>query len=123
MNAAPLRAAFRLLFWAAAIFAYVCAIAPRHVGVVAYDKGNHVLAFFALGCLAKLGWPRRQALWIALALAGFGGFIEISQSMPIFHRDPEWDDLFADCVGIAGGMALGSLLLMAYHRVVPRQAD
>lgn len=116
MSIAPIRFACRTLFWAAAIFAYFCAIWPHAVSLVRYDKGNHIIAFFVLGGLARLGYPRRQAIWIGMALAGFGGFIELSQALPFIHRDAEWNDLFADCVGIAGGMALGQLTLGFYRR-------
>ncbi|NIJ06974.1 VanZ family protein [Sphingomonas vulcanisoli] len=120
MNIAPIRTACRILFVIAALFAYVCAIIPQRPEIFGSDKDNHILAFFTLAFLARLGWPRRQALWVAFALVGFGGFIEISQATPIIHRDPEWNDVFADCIGIAGGMALGQLVLGFYRRFLAR---
>lgn len=118
MTIATIRTACRILFWLAALFAYVCAVIPERPEIVGYDKGNHILAFFTLGCLARLGWSRRNAFWIALALLGFGGFIEVSQSLPMIGRDPEWGDVLADGIGIAGGMALGQLALGFYRRFV-----
>ena len=121
MNIAPIRTASRLLFWAAALFAYVCAIWPHSVNIISYDKGNHIIAFFTLGLLARLGYPRRRALLIALGLVCFGGFIEISQAVPFIHRDADLNDVFADGIGIAGGMALGQLILGFYRRFLVRE--
>ena len=31
-------------------------------------------------------------------MAAFGAFIELSQAIPMIHRDAEWDDWFADLI-------------------------
>ena len=79
---------------------------PPQSGTLGWDKLNHVLAFVALGSVARLGvvrpWP-----WIATALLGFGGLIELLQMLTP-TRSAEWADLLADALGIAIGLMLAT---------------
>lgn len=79
---------------------------PPQSGTLGWDKLNHVLAFVALGSVARLGvvrpWP-----WIATALLGFGGLIELLQILTP-TRSAEWADLLADALGIAIGLMLAT---------------
>ncbi|WP_353032927.1 hypothetical protein [Mesorhizobium sp. M0968] len=71
------------------------------------DKLNHAAAFVVLTAIGSLGWPERRArLIIFLALTGAG--IEILQGTQIISRDMDIFDWFADCVGIACGLAIAS---------------
>jgi len=97
----------RTLFWLAMLLAYTLAIVPGNPGIVSNDKGNHALAFSALGLLARIGWPGTAGWKQAVALTAFGGFIELSQAMPFIGRDASWADLAADAIFTVAGIALG----------------
>ena len=119
MTRETIRLFARLAFCAAAGFAYFCAIAPSDPGIVAYDKGNHLIAFATLAVLARLGWSRSRAGMIAVLLIAFGGLIEISQAMPIVHRDASWGDFWADVLAVALGLTMGAGLLHATRTWLP----
>ncbi|MDX3883248.1 MAG: teicoplanin resistance protein VanZ [Sphingomonas sp.] len=109
----------RPLFWAALIFAYGAAIMPQAEAphIAASDKIEHMIAFFTLALLAGLGWPRR-ALWrTGLGLAGVGAAIEITQAIPMLHRDANAMDFLADCAAILFGLGIIAAirLLPAYR--------
>ncbi|WP_352771960.1 hypothetical protein [Mesorhizobium sp. M0684] len=71
------------------------------------DKLNHAAAFVVLAAIGSLGWPEHRArLTIFLALTGAA--IEILQGMQMIGRDMDMFDWFADCVGIACGLAIAS---------------
>lgn len=63
-----------------------------------WDKANHALAFFSLAFLADYAWPRQDRLRLALALVGYGIFIEIVQYF--VGRDAAALDVVGDSVGI-----------------------
>jgi hypothetical protein len=96
----------RLAFCVSTIGAYVLAIAPGDPAVFSYDKANHMLAFVVLAILARLGWERTQVWIVAAGLIAFGGFIELSQALPIIHRDASWGDLAADAIATIVGLAV-----------------
>lgn len=121
MKRSSVRQAARIIFWCAAIFAYVCALAPGDPHIVAYDKGNHMIAFGALAVLARLGWSQARALLIGAALVAFGAFIEVSQAVPLIHRDASWGDLAADTIAVVAGLVFGAALLWAIRRMLPPQ--
>jgi VanZ family protein len=104
----PLRRLFVIAFWLAVAFAYVSAIMPAaeapHLSM--WDKLNHMAAFFTITFLARAAYPRMSVLPLFALLAGFGAFIEISQAVPLIHRDAEWDDWFADIFAIVVGLIL-----------------
>ena len=101
-----LRRLFVLAFWAALLFAYVEAIIPGRdaINLSSWDKMNHMIAFFTITFLARAAYPRIPIFRLFLAMATFGAFIELSQAMPIIHRDAEWDDWFADIVATVVGL-------------------
>ena len=70
------------------------------------DKVKHASAFLVLWLLGRVaGWGTRRAL--ALALLGFGVFIEIAQSFTP-DREPSVLDVGADLVGIGLGAWLSA---------------
>lgn len=107
----------RLAFWSALAFAYVCALLPGDPHIVSYDKANHGIAFATLALLARIGWPRVRAWRIAFALIAFGGLIELSQALPLIHRDASWGDLLADTIATLGGLVLGTAALAMLKRL------
>jgi VanZ family protein len=110
----------RIAFWAALLFAYVCAVIPAAPEIGNSDKNTHMIAFFVLSYLARLGWSRKGAFWIAAALVLFGIFIELSQATPIVHRDADVWDVVADTCGVALGLVAGSLALFLFRRLQSR---
>lgn len=96
----PLRRLFVIAFWLAALFAYVEAVMPAHdqIELSAWDKINHMAAFFVITFLARAAYPRLAVFRLFLLMAAFGAFIELSQALPFIHRDAEWDDWFADLI-------------------------
>lgn len=64
-----------------------------------WDKSNHALAFAALGLLGCACWPA-SAVRVLVALAAYGGAIEIAQTFTE-TRMGEWIDWGADVVGLA----------------------
>ncbi|MER8453919.1 hypothetical protein NKJ46_30250 [Mesorhizobium sp. M0166] len=71
------------------------------------DKLNHAAAFVVLTAIGSLAWPEHRARLIVF-LALTGAAIEILQGMQIISRDMDIFDWFADCVGIACGLAIAS---------------
>ncbi|WP_447741422.1 VanZ family protein [Variovorax boronicumulans] len=66
-----------------------------------WDKGNHVLGFAVLAFLAHWARPARRPKTL-LALFGYGVLIEALQSLTP-DRLTEWNDLWADGVGLLMG--------------------
>ncbi|MCY1219410.1 VanZ like family protein [compost metagenome] len=73
-----------------------------------WDKSNHALGFAVLAFLAYGAWPGRIPLSL-LGLLGYGGLIEVLQSLTP-DRMAEWSDLWADGVGLLIGAALASTM-------------
>ena len=107
-----------IAFWACLIGAYVLAIMPGHdaPSVFLWDKLNHMLAFFVVTILYRLAYPRTPVVVIAVAMALFGGAIELSQAVPFIHRDAEWDDWFADCGAAIAGLIVAWPLTMLVRK-------
>jgi VanZ family protein len=103
-----LRRLFMLAFWSAVIFAYVAAILPAveapRVGT--WDKLNHMIAFFTITFLGRAAYPRFKVIPLFGLIAGFGALIEISQAIPIIHRDAELADWFADILATVVALVL-----------------
>lgn len=97
----------RILFWAAAIFAFVMAVLP-HPPMVEHvsDKIQHIAAFVTLTVLAVAAYPRAELLRIAERLTLVGAVIEVVQSIPTLHRDCDIRDLLTDCLAIGVVMAI-----------------
>jgi len=98
-------------FWVAMLFAYVSALVPGEEAPTlgSSDKIDHVTAFLVLTLLARLAYPRRPEWLIAIALSAFGAFIEISQAIPLFHRDASVLDWVADSGAIVVGLAIAAV--------------
>ena len=93
----------RLLFWAAAIFAFVMAVLPHPPQIPGHpsDKIQHITAFATLGALGAWAF-RRLATWkLILRLSIFGAVIEIIQAIPALHRDSDVLDWLADTIACA----------------------
>jgi VanZ family protein len=79
---------------------------PPHALDTGWDKLNHALAFCALAVTGRFGFPGRlrEAMRLALGLVVLGVAIEVVQSF-LPTRSAEVNDVLADIVGIAGGLA------------------
>lgn len=91
----------QLLFWVAAVFAFVMAVLPHPPYVPANDKVQHVAAFATLGVLGSFAYPRLSALRLLIGLSLFGAFIEVVQAIPALHRDSDPLDWLADTIACA----------------------
>ena len=69
-----------------------------------WDKANHALAFAVLGLLGCACWPHAAAR-VLIALAAYGGAIEIAQTFTE-TRMGEWTDWFADIAGFCIALAV-----------------
>src|SRR4051794_18857902 len=93
----PLR---RLLFWAAASFAFVMAVLPHppELPGAPSDKIQHMAAFATLGVLGAWGYARTALVQLLAGLSLFGAFIELVQAIPDLHRDSDVKDWIADTI-------------------------
>jgi len=92
---------------------------PSAHGPEGFDKVLHFLAYFGLAGLATVAFGRlRAALWAGLALAAFGGALEIVQSF--VGRDAEWGDELANVIGVCAGGAAGLATTALMRRLVGR---
>jgi VanZ family protein len=96
----------RLLFWAAAIFAFVMAVVPHppELPGAPSDKIQHMVAFATLGLLGAWAYAETALLQLLLGLSLFGALIEAVQAIPAIHRDSDVKDWLADTV--AAGLVL-----------------
>lgn len=96
----------RLLFWAAAIFAFVMAVVPHPPEVPGEpnDKIQHMVAFATLGLLGAWGYTWTSLVRLLIGLSLFGAFIELVQAIPALQRDSDIKDWIADT--FACGVAL-----------------
>jgi VanZ family protein len=108
----PVRAR-RLLFWGAAIFAFVMAVIPHPPELPGEpnDKIQHMVAFATLGLLSAWAYVRAPVARLIVGLSLYGAFIELVQAIPALHRDSDVKDWIADTV--ACGIVL---LLIAWWR-------
>ena len=97
----------RALFWVMCVTVLAGALAPQadspHLFALA-DKVAHTLAFAALALVGLRAYPTHLLLVCALLVA-LGGLIEIVQGYTS-TRSQEWEDFFADVLGVV----LGALL-------------
>ena len=93
----------RLLFWAAAIFAFVMAILPHPPELPGWpnDKIQHMVAFATLGLLSAWAYVRAPLGRLLVGLSLYGAFIELVQAIPALHRDSDVKDWVADTVASA----------------------
>ncbi|MCB2080036.1 MAG: hypothetical protein KDE55_20360 [Novosphingobium sp.] len=97
-----IRAATGALFWISGASILYLALAP---GSLSFSLGNdtvdHTLAFIVLPLLAALAWPMVNHLTLWLALAVFGGSLELLQGGMAFGRDAAWTDWAVDLAAAA----------------------
>lgn len=88
----------RVLFWAAAIFAFVMAVLPHppHLPVEPNDKVQHMIAFATLGALGAWSYAATALVQLLIRLSLFGAVIELFQAIPALHRDSDVRDWLAD---------------------------
>ncbi|RYE57758.1 MAG: hypothetical protein EOP20_06950 [Hyphomicrobiales bacterium] len=98
------RALFLAAFVSAVIGSFVFAVVPAdHIEVA--DKTKHFFAFYVLTVLGLVALPRAARWKLAIALACYGGAIEIIQGLPFVGRDADIKDLMVDCLAIAAALA------------------
>lgn len=92
----------RLLFWAAALFAFVMAVLPHPPQVPGNpnDKVQHVTAFVTLSLLGSFAYPATALVQLLVRLSLFGAGIEIVQAIPALHRDSDFWDWVADTAAV-----------------------
>jgi VanZ family protein len=97
----------RVVFWAAATFAFAMAVLPHppQVPLSPSDKVQHVIAFATLGLLSVWAYSATPVAKLIIRLSLFGGLIELVQAIPVLHRDSDVFDWFADTIA-AGLVAL-----------------
>src|SRR5450755_703003 len=108
----------QLVFWAAFVFTFACAVMPaQHViHIFKWDKAEHFLAFYVLTGLAVAAFPRGNLFVIAVSLSAFGALIELVQGLSFVGRDRDFQDWVTDTVAI--GMALAPMLLVWWRAQV-----
>ena len=92
----------RVIFWAAACFAFVMAILPHPPQVPGEpnDKIQHVIAFATLAALGSFAYPGASLLQLLVRLSMFGAVIEVVQAIPALHRDSDVLDWLADTAAV-----------------------
>jgi hypothetical protein len=98
----------RLLFWAAAIFAFVMAVLPHPPRIPGEpsDKIQHIAAFATLAMLGSWAYTATAPWRLLLRLSLFGAAIEIIQMIPALHRDADVLDWLADTIAVLVVLAL-----------------
>lgn len=102
----------RFIFWLLLCGILAISIMPATNAPTVFtdDKLNHILAFFVLSSMARIAWPRINALLLFVMLAVFGGAIEILQFSMGLGRQADWMDFAADVLAIVIGMLIGHLI-------------
>jgi hypothetical protein len=100
--------AVRLLFWAAAIFAFVMAIIPHPPRIPGEpsDKIQHIVAFATLAALGSWAYMRTAPWKLLVRLSLFGATIELLQTIPALNRDADVLDWLADTLAVVAVLAL-----------------
>lgn len=81
---------------------------PTPPDIFGTDKLEHILAFFALTVLGRMGWPRRG--WtLTVVLVGYGIGIELAQGAFASGRSASAADVVADLIGISLGLIFANL--------------
>jgi VanZ family protein len=109
----------RVLFWVAAIFAFVMAVLPHPPELPGNpsDKVQHIAAFATLGVLGAWAYANASILALFAGLSFFGAAIELVQAVPALHRDSDVKDWIADT------LACGLVLLLIRWRRIRRQRE
>jgi len=95
-------ARWRVLFWAAVLFAFVMAVLPHPPKLPGApdDKVQHIIAFLTLAALGHVAFGRTATRRLIIGLSLFGALIEIVQMIPALHRDADVLDWLADTVAV-----------------------
>lgn len=103
---------WRLLFWAALIFAFVMAVLPHPPRLPGDpdDKVQHIVAFATLGLLGHFAFREAPAWRLVAGLSLFGALIEAVQTIPALNRDGDVVDWLADTLAVI--VVLGLLWLV-----------
>jgi VanZ family protein len=98
----------RLLFWAAAAFAFVMAVIPHPPDIPGHpsDKIQHAIAFATLGLLGACAYRRTRVARLLIGLSAFGAAIEIVQAIPALHRDSDALDWLVDTLACGAALVL-----------------
>ena len=98
----------RLVFWAAAIFAFVMAVLPHPPEVPGEpnDKLQHIAAFVTLSLLGSFAYPATALIQLLVRLSLFGAAIEVVQAIPALHRDSDFWDWVADTAAVSAVLLL-----------------
>jgi hypothetical protein len=109
----------KIAFFAALLFTFYSAvIPPKHaLQLVPWDKAEHFIAFYGLTGLAAAAFPKRNVIFIAVLLSGFGAFIEFVQGLHIVHRDRDFWDWVADTIAIVAAL---SPMMLVWWRGIDR---
>ncbi len=98
----------RAVFWALLAVVVTLSLVPAEQlppqAFTLWDKAQHALAFAALGASGLWAYPRSGAR-VLLGLVLCGAAIELAQAASGW-RFGDWQDWFADTVGLAAGAAL-----------------
>ena len=104
----PASRAARVVFWAAACFAFVMAVVPHPPELPGQpsDKVQHIIAFATLAALGSLAYPVASVARLLVGLSLFGALIEVVQAIPALHRDSDALDWIADTAAVLVVLAL-----------------
>ena len=61
------------------------------------DKMQHIIAFACWTLLVSIK-PKRLFTYLCILILLIGGGVELAQSL--FHRQAEWSDMIANCIGV-----------------------
>ena len=97
----------RALFWLMCVAVLAGALAPQAHTPQLFalaDKVAHTLAFASLALVGLRAYPQ-YILIVCILLIGLGGLIEVVQGYTS-TRSQEWEDFFADILGVGLGASL-----------------
>ena len=104
----------RMLFWVMCGTVLVGALAPQADSPQLFalaDKVVHTLAFAALALVGLRAYPT-HLLVVCTLLIALGGLIEIFQGYTS-TRSQEWEDFFADILGVVLGALLSRAVFLS----------
>lgn len=112
MTARAFEVTFKAAFWLAVALTLFFALVPQPPQVVPLpsDKAQHALAFAVLSVSCLLAYPGLARLPMFLALAGFGGAIELAQTIPALNRSGDLLDWLVDMAAVAVVLPVASFL-------------
>ncbi len=97
----PVRYSFVVLTFALMTFIFFQSLTPVRINIDTHntDKMVHFAAYFILASIALPAFPKTNALFVLLAVIGFGGLIEFLQGLNFVGRTPDIWDFFANGLG------------------------